>query len=141
MHMICYMSFYAGKDDISTVLEDINKSAKNKNKECNITGVLFFHDGQFLQIIEGEEKDLRNLMSHIENDDRHCEINYLIDTPVEKRGFPDWNMDSLILGEGHKLEHEMMKSITAGFEKNLLPRSDTLVYFYKKLLAQPTMLT
>ncbi len=141
MHMICYMSFYNGKDDISKVLENIKETAKIKNRELQITGALFFHDGQFLQIIEGKEDRLRNLMALIEKDDRHCELDYLIDTPVEKRGFSEWNMDSFILGEGHKFEREMMKSLTLGFEKNLLPRSDTLVYFYKTLLAQPTYKT
>lgn len=122
-------------------MQNIKQSAKTNNSKLQITGALFFHDGQFLQIIEGEEANLRALMINIEKDDRHFEVVYLIDTPVEKRGFSEWNMDSFILGEGHKFEREVMKNLNAGFEKNLLPRSDTLVYFYKTLLAQPTYLS
>ena len=141
MHMICYMSNYTGSVEATKVLKDIVDVAKVRNKKCGITGVLFFQDGKFLQVIEGEESDLRDLMADLEKDVRHDNIDILVDTAVEMRGFNDWHMDSLALNEGQKFEADMMKSLTKNFEKNLLPRSDTLVYFYKSLLSQPTYKT
>ena len=138
MHMICYMSKYIGSEDVSDVLLDIKSVSVENNRQNMITGALFFHEGTFLQVIEGEEKPLRELMARISEDPRHDEVEMLIDTDVEKRGFSDWHMDSFHLGVGHKFNIDMMKKLTVSFEKNLLPRSDTLVYFYKTLLSQPT---
>ncbi len=141
MHMICYISKYTGLDNITEVLADIRKTAKEHNQAAMITGVLFFHEGQFLQVIEGEEGRLRKLMANIEKDPRHTDVDVLIDTEVKKRGFNNWNMDTLILGEGHKFEATMMKDLTESFKRNLMPQSDTLIYFYKTLLSQPTYKT
>lgn len=139
--MICYISKYTGSDNITDVLADIRKTSKENNQEAMITGVLFFHEGQFLQVIEGDEVHLRDLMGRIKKDARHSDVDILIDTAVEKRGFSHWNMDTFILGEGHKFEATIMKDLTESFKRNLLPQSDTLIYFYKTLLSQPTYKT
>jgi len=141
MHMICYMSKYDGADNISAVLDDISKKSKVHNRADEISGVLFFHKGNFLQVIEGERPALDALMKKINDDERHTDIEVLVNTEVDKRGFSDWNMDNFVLGEGHEFEVDMMKKLSDSFKKNLLPRSDTLIYFYKTLLSQPTYKT
>ena len=138
MHLIAYISDITEEaGDADAVLEDIVRVAKAENPKHVITGVLFFLDGKFLQIIEGEEPELRALMRNIEGDARHRNIEYLVDTPVEKRGFKDWNMDSFYLDSGRSFDAPTLKDLTESFKKNLLPRSDMLAYFYKALLRQP----
>jgi len=111
MHMICYMSKYIGSEDVSDVLLDIKSVSVENNRQNMITGALFFHEGTFLQVIEGEEKPLRELMARISEDPRHDEVEMLIDTDVEKRGFSDWHMDSFHLGVGHKFNIDKLLSL------------------------------
>ena len=120
------------------MLANIEKVAKVENGKRNVTGVLFFVNGKFLQVIEGEESALRELMHNIEADDRHRDISYLIDTSVEKRGFNDWNMDSFHLSNCTVFTLENLQNLTESFKKNLLPRSDALIDYYKILLGQKT---
>ena len=134
MHLIAYVSQAPGLANKEFLLEDIVTVAKRENPKRGITGVLFYHDGHFLQVIEGEESSLRSLMSNIEADPRHSEVNYLIDTKTESRGFRQWNMDSFDLGSDRKIDRGVLTELTESFKKNLLPRSDMLVFYYKALL-------
>ena len=137
MHMICYMSDYSNPiDNIHKDIEEITIVAKRENALRQITGVLFFFEGKFLQVVEGEEPVLRQLMKNIEADGRHENIEYLIDTEVEKRGFYDWNMDSFNFSNGRKFNRDNLRQLSENFKKTLLPRSDTLVFFYKKILEE-----
>ncbi len=135
MHMIAYVSELAEDHmTIDSILEDIVGVAKSENPKHSITGVLFYIDGNFLQVIEGKERNLRSLMTNIENDARHRNVDYLIDTPVENRGFSDWNMETFNLSDTKAFNKEILKDITESFKKNLLPHSKTLLFYYKALL-------
>lgn len=135
MHMIVYMSDYVGTDD--TVNHDLKKieqeSILNNSRLC-VTGVLFYLDGKFLQVLEGEENVLNKLMDDISNDVRHENVEILINTQIESRGFNDWIMDSFNLSNPESVDKEKIRTLTKSFEENLVPRSDVLVYYYKTLL-------
>lgn len=100
MHAILYISDYVGKEiELDNVLLDICTKAKRNNPNYGITGVLFHHNGNFLQLIEGEKDELERLMSKVKKDSRHSNITRLIDEEVEGRGFADWNMDTFNLDD------------------------------------------
>jgi len=135
MHLISYLSEYVGNPGaIDEQLADIVSTAKRRNAELGITGLLFYHAGKFIQVIEGEELHLRQLMALIEADKRHRNLTYLIDVPVERRGFSDWNMDSFNLTRSATLDVNEMQKINAAYRANLIPRSNTLVDVYQQLL-------
>ena len=138
MHLITYISdlelSYESK--IDQVLDDIVAVAKEENLKRQITGVLFFHNNKFMQVIEGARTDLEFLMYKITKDPRHFNIEYLINTPVESRGFADWNMDVFYLGVESDFNYFNMKKLTLACERNLITRSDQLVSFYKTLLEE-----
>ncbi len=73
-------------------LADLLTKARVKNERLEITGLLVYHDGNFLQVVEGPEAKVRQLFHTIENDPRHAHIIKLIDRPVEERQFSDWAM-------------------------------------------------
>ena len=137
MHLIVYMSEYVGRpDEIQNTIEDITKVAVRENKIHGITGVLVYLEGKFLQAIEGDEKELIQLLDNIKRDKRHQNVEYLIDTPIERRSFSDWHMDSLLLGHNQTFDKKTVKKLTQSFEENFLPRADILFYFYKALLKE-----
>lgn len=138
MHMIAYISDIADKNaDIADMLDRIAATAQRENPKKSITGVLFFVDGKFLQIIEGEEGSLRKLLERIKDDPRHANVEYLIDTEVESRGFSNWSMETFHLNSGKKFDSRTLHLLTKYFRQTLTPRSNTLAHYYKTLLAQP----
>ena len=139
MHMIAYVSDAISKDEaLEQATNDIVQAAKRRNPTMGITGVLILLNGKYLQIIEGEEANLRILMKDVEGDNRHENVSYLIDTKTSARGFKDWNMDVFMLNKDLTFDAGTLTRLTESFRKNLLPRSDSLFFYYKSLLAQKT---
>ena len=136
MHFIVYTSEYIGKEeDINLVLDDIVKKSKINNLEHGITGLLFYHNQRFIQVLEGERDALEGLMSILEKDNRHKNIQRILDQQIKKRGFMDWNMDSLNLTEGQDIDPDELIRIRDAYKKHLLVDSKLLVDFYKAMLA------
>lgn len=137
MHLIAYVSTCTvPENELDKAISDIISVAKIENEKRGITGVLFFHDHQFLQIIEGDEDKLRQLMINIQNDNRHVSVEYLVDKPVHERGFSQWNMDSFRLGVGKKFDRQILANLTRCYDKSLLPGAEKLLLFYKTLLEE-----
>jgi hypothetical protein len=55
MHLIVYTSTLTDPDNINTILTDIVVQSKKNNPRLGITGLLFYHNQRFLQIIEGKQ--------------------------------------------------------------------------------------
>ena len=136
MHFIVYTSEYIGKEeDINLVLDDIVKKSKINNSAHGITGLLFYHKKRFIQVLEGERDALEGMMSILEKDNRHKDIQRILDQQIKKRGFMDWNMDSLNLTEGQDIDPDELIRIRDAYKKHLLVDSKLLVEFYKAMLA------
>jgi hypothetical protein len=73
-------------------LEDILMKSRANNTKSSITGLLLFHEGNFIQVIEGEQSTLHSLYNKISRDNRHRLLIKMIDEPTDKRSFPDWSM-------------------------------------------------
>ena len=74
--------------DLETLL---NVSRKN-NTKAGISGMLLFHDGLFLQVLEGDHDAVQKTYERIEKDERHRSCRIMADLIVEQREFPDWSM-------------------------------------------------
>lgn len=70
----------------------ILRNARLKNKRANITGLLVFTDGIFLQVLEGDENAVRTIFQKIQSDTRHQNITTLFEGHVADRAFPNWEM-------------------------------------------------
>lgn len=77
-----------GTDD----LDEILSSARENNAKLDITGMLLFHDGSFIQVLEGEEAAVEKLYDHICKDPRHNDHNVVLRTEVNERAFEQWSM-------------------------------------------------
>ncbi len=80
-------------EDISyTDIEEILKISRRNNDRDDVTGLLIFHDGYFLQLLEGAEKEVRNTLHKIIDDDRNYSVKVLTETQSGERLFEDWSM-------------------------------------------------
>jgi hypothetical protein len=97
MHHIIYLSSAVTpftKPELMKLLE----KARDHNSRHNITGILLYKDGNFLQAIEGDQETLRALYRQIEKDSRHRGLVKLFDEPIAEREFPAWSMGFRDLG-------------------------------------------
>lgn len=74
--------------DIRNILE----VSRRKNLQDEITGLLIFRDGYFLQLLEGPEEKVRQTLSRIILDDRNYDLQSLIEVVSADRLFSDWSM-------------------------------------------------
>ena len=80
-------------------LVDLLAQARVKNQRLGVTGMLLYHDGNFMQVLEGEEAVVRELFACIERDPRHHGSIVLLEEHVDRqhpdhetRVFADWSM-------------------------------------------------
>ncbi|HZH69278.1 MAG TPA: BLUF domain-containing protein [Flavobacteriaceae bacterium] len=81
-------SFILSNDDISQLLE----TCRTNNSNANITGMLIYFDGTFVQFIEGPENNIDQLFQKIKKDKRHQDVVLLIDGIQVEREFSNWYM-------------------------------------------------
>lgn len=73
-------------------LEQILESARVKNAEAGITGMLCFHRKYFLQCLEGSRVKVNEAYQRILKDKRHTNIVILDYDEIVRREFDAWTM-------------------------------------------------
>jgi len=87
----------ATKPMSTDMLLDILKTARANNRRLNVTGMLLYRDGNFLQVLEGDQDVVESLYQEIQRDPRHHQIARFAVRPVDKRNFGEWEMGFLHL--------------------------------------------
>jgi hypothetical protein len=85
-------------------LQALARRAGEMNASKGITGALLFVDQSFIQIIEGEQQSIDELLSIIEGDPRHRDMNITLDRQVRSRDFHDWSMGLITPAQAHESE-------------------------------------
>lgn len=93
MKCIAYVSRTPASDRsvrMPTGLSDIISVSRQHNPESQITGIISYRDGQYLQVIEGPPSEVDNLMFKISADPRHEDLWVFLNAPVIERSFHNW---------------------------------------------------
>lgn len=94
---LVYVSSSRRHLDDPEILEILRTSQKN-NARRDITGMLLYKEGNFLQVLEGSDTAVAELMETLERDDRHRGLIVLSKKPIHERQFPNWSMAFQNLG-------------------------------------------
>jgi hypothetical protein len=109
------------------------------NTRHGITGLLLYNNDNYLQIIEGEKKDVQSLFDIISCDHRHQEVVILEAGEQNGRNFPDWAMGFKAATNGTQIkmpayinlsENQMLFNPGGQITHPALPH---LVSFYEQL--------
>lgn len=91
MHHIIYLS-WATVPLTDRQLRELLLSARRRNAELDVTGVLLYGNECFMQLLEGEKEIVQELYAHIRRDARHHNIITFADKAVGRRAFAEWAM-------------------------------------------------
>lgn len=94
MFQLAYISFAADNFDPNgnEGIDNILKVANQNNQEKQISGMLLFKGGVFIQLLEGAKDEALELYGKIASDLRHEGQKILLKQECEERLFADWTM-------------------------------------------------
>jgi hypothetical protein len=91
IYQVLYRS-QANRALVDNELNDLLTRSRTFNGQHQITGLLLYSNGQFVQVIEGPEVEVRALYARIQQDARHTQVVTISDGPGPQRWFADWRM-------------------------------------------------
>ena len=88
--------------------------ARDKNSMSNITGMLCYGSGQFLQALEGERQAVSNLYHRIAPDPRHTECQLIAVVEIGQRAFAEWSMKVVNWDDGASARRQTLLQADTG---------------------------
>lgn len=76
------------EDDLSKLLG----GARENNSAIDVSGLLIYHEGSFIQALEGDPATVEKLFEKIEADPRHENTRVLYRGEIDERSFENWSM-------------------------------------------------
>ena len=134
IYQLVYQSAPSGKATTEVLTEILTKS-QYKNLRLNLTGLLAFHQGRFIQLLEGDEEVVRSLFEVIKRDARHTDVKVLLETRSVNRAMPSWVMgfasssriEAKLSSEGFYIPPDLIREICESMEGEL---NATFVKFF-----------
>ena len=89
---LLYCSVSVEPDLTNADLDRILVSARRRNLAQDITGMMIYHRGEFVQILEGRKESIENVYEKfICPDTRHTAINKVLEKTITHRSFSEWS--------------------------------------------------
>ena len=86
-------------------LLEILDVARANNSQLDVTGMLLYAGGSFIQVLEGDAQMVERVVRKIKRDARHRGFLTLLDRVLEERDFEGWNMGF------HRVSEQDRKSV------------------------------
>jgi Sensors of blue-light using FAD len=91
LHSIAYVSSAVNMFS-EAELELLLQQVRRRNIELEITGLLLYSTGNFMQVLEGSKTGVQSVFASIARDPRHRRVVTIMDEPIESREFSEWAM-------------------------------------------------
>lgn len=91
MQQLVYHSYARApftEEQLVTLLEQ----ARHHNEPRDLTGLLFYYEGQFVQLLEGCATEVEPLYAQIQQDERHQQVTTWYDGTSTERVCAGWSM-------------------------------------------------
>lgn len=94
---------YAQNEFTQEELHILLEKSRKSNTSLDITGVLFYVDDAFIQVLEGPNQVVQSLYETIQNDKRHYHCKIIEKQSIDTRFFQDWSMGFCIIDKSKVL--------------------------------------
>lgn len=101
-------------DQLAALLTKVRET----NRLAEITGMLLYRDGRFIQFLEGPEDYVRALLARISADPRHTDVRVMVDSRPEARRFAEWTMGYARMNEPERPAPEGFRSTFDDLEQD-----------------------
>ncbi|QTH63036.1 BLUF domain-containing protein [Psychrosphaera ytuae] len=91
LYQLLYKS-YATRPLSVEEFADLLVDARVKNDSLGVTGILLYKNGVFIQLMEGEKRNIDTLYDVIKQDPRHTQLECLYYQPANERACKNWAM-------------------------------------------------
>lgn len=118
-----YTALWTGTD-LASDLREIGQEAMRNNTRDDVTGVLIFDRGRFIQAVEGPAEALLRLRGRIQNDPRCSDLEVLFDQTVRERSMRDWTLKMLRLDDRPGIDPEAIKRFRNAYERGFAPDAE-----------------
>lgn len=115
-------------DDLNAIL----RTARDFNALDDITGLLIFNGTHFLQIIEGSEPAIDDLVAKLRLDRRHSNLEVRDEWTIAERAFPGWSMELAHVKSNY---FEARKSVAERLPVNTPLAVQTLLFAMTELIS------
>lgn len=88
-----------------TEIQEALDFSKNWNNNHNITGILLYSQGNFFQVLEGEEQLLKDLFDRIKADERHHNVITIFQKEIPNIQFDGYEADFISLDDSYNDEN------------------------------------
>jgi hypothetical protein len=109
-------------------LDQLLTNCRRNNAAASVTGALLYHNGYFMQLIEGQLDAINAIYDRIQADPRHEVLSVLFEDEISARFFPDWTM-GYRAAEGMPLDSLNTIYETAKVSTTRFPINDFLLMF------------
>ena len=103
LRTVCYISNAVNLWQ-HTQLENLFSYTKKQNVLRDVTGLLLYNEGTFVQVLEGEGNIVHSLFSKIKSDKRHNQITLMMDREIDQRLFHSYQTSSIAFGNLKELK-------------------------------------
>jgi len=89
-------------------IASIVRTSQINNEQLGITGILLYNNGNFMQLIEGEEEKVEGLYEKVRGDRRHTGVTLLLKEAITHKNFDNWVMGYRNIDNLKKIEPELL---------------------------------
>lgn len=82
----------AAEDMDDKALAQLVEECRSNNEQQEVSGILLYGDGCFIQALEGDDRTIRGILGDIEQDARQTDVTVVQDVPIKERSFGEWSM-------------------------------------------------
>lgn len=112
-------------------IDQILSTSRRRNETQGVTGALLFNEDRFVQLLEGEEFDVKSTFERIALYSRHEAVELLFDQNTKERRFPAWSM--AFVGQAAAVREKFADSPLT--KSSVTMRGDQVVDFIVKLVS------
>jgi hypothetical protein len=89
----------APKDIDGSFIESILEQSRKNNPVAGVTGILCYSGQMFMQVLEGNRREVSKLYNKIASDPRHEDVEILLFEDILERRFSNWTMGQVNLSK------------------------------------------
>lgn len=134
IRLVVYSAVYLG-DSLADDLRRIKEQSQRNNPGRQVTGILLFDRGRFVQAIEGPPDSVASLLERISQDPRAGDVDVLLDLTLAARSFSEWAMWTGLLEAGAGATGEELRDFRDAYLRTFQPSGAEFVALLQQAMS------